>query len=548
MISKQYRLQLISIANFRGFTNRQMIKVGGKHLFLFGPNAYGKSSIVEAIRWCLFGSPSGQQEIEVRNTFFPSEVSEVLLELTEGLRLQRRLRPGQSHSRPEITDSRGQSVRERDLLPGLTRLGHPTGTQVIFAAQQAAGLRPTDIAGFSRVLYFHLGVQDVPDLLDKLGRLKEERRNEQEEMARRLDGFCKKVRDDLTHVEQKKQEILLNPPWGSGSVPTREETNKRISEFFREVARIAEQNASDNLSNREKLRMASEWNEALSRRNNRSLGGRLAELKQKKEQAERIQQDIAQTEQRLISQRKSLEEQRARLTNLLGAENVGDLKEKLANLESVETEYTRRIEIKRLAEEFRAKFCPSNCPVCGQAWDREKPYGAEESSEAQEEVAALRELRSRVGEIESAQSQVSAPGQDVAEQEKRLSGLREKADALRLGFELQPETDVPSFLRSLGRHIDAMNAQISDAAAERERRAKRIKDLEAEERFHSYQHRISELERILSAGIEDAQDALADYGAFLKSADDVSKLLLRALNETVERSITDLSGKLSVFV
>ena len=199
MSARKHRLQTISIANFRGFTNRQGIEVGGKHLFLFGPNGYGKSSIVEAIRWCLFGSPPGQQEIEVRNTFFPSEVSEVVLELTDGLKLQRQLRPGQSRSRQAITDSRGESLRERDVFPQLTRLGQPTGTQVIFAAQQAAGRRQTDIADFSGVLYFHLGVEDVPQLLGKLSRHKEERGNEQEEMARHM---SRETTDQLSMMDQ----------------------------------------------------------------------------------------------------------------------------------------------------------------------------------------------------------------------------------------------------------------------------------------------------------------------------------------------------------
>lgn len=547
MSTGKHRLQTISIANFRGFTNRQEIKVGGRHLFLFGPNGYGKSSIVEAIRWCLFGSPSGQQEIEVRNTFFPSEVSEVILELTGGLKLQRQLRPGQTRSRQTISDSRGETLRERDLFPQLTRLGQPMGTQVIFAAQQATGRRHTDIADFSRVLYFHLGVEDIPELLGKLRQLKEERRNERQEMARQLDEFCQKIRNDLTDLEGKKGEILLNPPWGSCPMPTREETSKRISDFYREVAQLAGKAASDNLPNSKRLQMASNWNDVLSAHKNESLDQQLAELKQKKEQAEKLQEDIAQTEQHLSSQRNSLEEQHKRLSHLLDGVNVVDLKKKLARLESVETEHTMRIEIKRLAQEFAAKFYPSSCPVCGQAWDRKEPYDIEASSEAQgSRLTTLDESRRRIENIESAQEQVSVLKQDVVKQESWLSGLREDRAALLRGSVPEPVTDFPGFVCSLGNHIAAMSAQIRDAAAEHERRGKRIKDLEAEERFHSYQVRIAEHERILDAGVKDARIALADYGAFLNSADDVAKILLRALNNEVERSMTDLSKNLSM--
>lgn len=545
MNSHEHRIQRISIANFRGITEKRTIDVAGRHLFLLGPNAFGKSTIVEAIRWCLFGSPPSQQEIEIRNTFYPSKVSEVILELTGGLRLQRQLRPGQPRSRQAITDSRGEPLREREAFPQLTRLGQPTGTQVIFAAQQAAGRRQTDIADFSKVLYFHLGVEDVPELLGKLGRLKEERRNEQEEMAHQLDGFCQKVRDDLTHLEEKKREILLNPPWGSGSVPTREETSKRIGAFFREVARLTGQDASDDLPNPERLQTASQWNEELSARKNESLSGQLEELERKKEEAEQIQDAITQTERHVGSQRASLKEQRARLNHLLGGADVGVLKEKLERLEGVETERARRAEIRRLAQEFIAKFSSSSCPACGQAWGQEEPDSAKESPEAPDGPPSLDELRRRVGEIEGAQTQLSALERDVPELEQRLSGLREKADALQRGLELEPDMDVPAFVSALGKHIAAMKAQISDAAAEHERRTKRIKDLEAEERFHSYQERIAELERTLDTGVEDARNALADYEAFLKSADDIARILLRALDDTIGRSIRDLSENLS---
>jgi DNA repair exonuclease SbcCD ATPase subunit len=142
MTNQGYRIQKLTVANFRGITETRTIDVARRHLFLLGPNGFGKSTIVEAIRWCLFGSPPGQQEIEVRNTFCPSETSDAVLDLLAGermLHVRRQLSPGASRSRQTIMDSQGNVVTVGQVFPQLTRLGHPTGTQVIFAAQHAAG-------------------------------------------------------------------------------------------------------------------------------------------------------------------------------------------------------------------------------------------------------------------------------------------------------------------------------------------------------------------------------------------------------------------------
>ena len=65
----KYRIARVTIEGFRGFTRPQTIPIDGQNIFVYGENGRGKSSIIEAIRWCLFGAPSGG-DIEVRNTFY----------------------------------------------------------------------------------------------------------------------------------------------------------------------------------------------------------------------------------------------------------------------------------------------------------------------------------------------------------------------------------------------------------------------------------------------------------------------------------------------
>lgn len=56
MAEARYRIDSLAIEGFKAFGVPQEIPLAGRYCFLFGANARGKSSIVEAIRWCLFGS------------------------------------------------------------------------------------------------------------------------------------------------------------------------------------------------------------------------------------------------------------------------------------------------------------------------------------------------------------------------------------------------------------------------------------------------------------------------------------------------------------
>jgi chromosome segregation ATPase len=69
LATAKFQLYSVSIEGFKGFTYSQTITFAKKHAFLFGKNYSGKSSVVEAIRWCLFGLAE-RPEREVRNAYY----------------------------------------------------------------------------------------------------------------------------------------------------------------------------------------------------------------------------------------------------------------------------------------------------------------------------------------------------------------------------------------------------------------------------------------------------------------------------------------------
>jgi chromosome segregation ATPase len=69
MNGKGFKLQQAKIEGFKGFTGGKTVPINGKHMFILGPNNYGKSSIVEAIRWGLFGSTRRPGEVVANQSY-----------------------------------------------------------------------------------------------------------------------------------------------------------------------------------------------------------------------------------------------------------------------------------------------------------------------------------------------------------------------------------------------------------------------------------------------------------------------------------------------
>ena len=56
----------------KGFTSPQAVDFKGRHVFMLGQNGNGKSSIVEAIRWGLFGSAYRPNEV-IKNQHYSGD-------------------------------------------------------------------------------------------------------------------------------------------------------------------------------------------------------------------------------------------------------------------------------------------------------------------------------------------------------------------------------------------------------------------------------------------------------------------------------------------
>lgn len=237
MLASAFRIHRLEVEGFKAFAAPQSFEIGGGHVFVFGRNGLGKSSVVEAVRWCLFGL-ADRPEVEVRNVFYPAGECRVELEV-EGpggrWRIQRRLRPGSGRSDLIIWDPDETVVPLAKVFPHLARLGPHEGTHIIFASQQSAQRRPqADITRFDKVLYSYLQIDDVPDLLDRLDEELKEQGEIERQLAEELNAAEEALRSDLGDLRNRVDEILNAAPWPGGTVPTNADTETRIRTFVEE--------------------------------------------------------------------------------------------------------------------------------------------------------------------------------------------------------------------------------------------------------------------------------------------------------------------------
>ncbi len=547
MSNNAYRIQKLTLANFRGITEKRTIDVSRRHLFLFGPNGFGKSTIVEAIRWCLFGSPSGQTEIEVRNTFRPSETSDVVLDLNASgriLRFRRQLSPGASQSRPTITDMAGKAIPVGEAFPQLARLGHPTGTQVIFAAQHAAGRRQADISDFSRVLYFYLAVEVVPDLLEKLRKLGEERRDQREEMSKSLDAFLQELRNEISILQGKKDEITKNPPWGKGQTPTRKKTHEKIENLLHETARLSETEEPTELSPKDMLCRIKGSNDILASKEKEVLEAQLGGLQGQRNKVQAIKDEWQAVASAITETEARITELESRERHLLDGQALDDLNAQLSVAEQERSDTELRCIILRHVTIYVDKYHPKQCPVCNQALNAGTFESQDVDPAVDVSVTRCDELTKRISDIKQLREELTTCRQALASSEDKATAISHAAEAI-TGISSPTPDALERYIQDREEAIQSAGNQIKDAQAEHDRRDRRTRELETEERFHYYQEKTAAIEKILEKDVSGARNALNEYDSFLATVQDIGRIALETFDAQINSAIPPLAEEIT---
>lgn len=554
MPPKKYRLNTVTVEGFGGFTEPQEVKISQKHTFVFGPNGHGKSSVLEAIRWCLFGQAQ-RPEAEVRNIYYPLRECAVTLELTSpsgSLTLRRKLRPGAARSDLTITDASGAEVKQADVFPHLARLGPKEGTHIIVAGQQAAARRPqADISDFGRVLYSYLDVEDVPDLIKLLDELIQEKTVERERLAGSLEALIAEARNKLSKVELQLAELMRASPWDSKTPPVFTETSRKLDAFYAEITRLAGDSPQDGLTLEQRLDAAERAAGTLMTAERADLEIRLREQRARLSALQNAYATLNTAREQYKASDTLRKQHQSALATILEGRTVEQWTVDLAALQSRMSYQQLKADILKRAKELYEREPFDKCPVCSTAKAADELLASitavhaadsEQGEDLAQKCDVLREKLKKASELDAAirQCSVALTGYRAAE-DQALGTLKKLLESADLPVDQQINLQIAALVESTA----TLHNQLSGAGEAFAEREKAIKALRAEFRFHQYQAEATRLRRILGGRIAGPQGIYDEYQSLLRTTAELNQIIEAEFDKAVAAAIPPLNGMMT---
>jgi len=552
MTTAKFQLRSVTIEGFKGFTNPQTITLTRKHAFLFGKNFSGKSSFVEAIRWCLFGLAE-RPEREVRNTYYtPGECLVTLeLESSDGIwRVQRRLRPGADRSRLTILNPSGQIVPLLQVFPFLARMGPKEGTHIIFAAQQESSRRPqADISDFHKVLYSHLHLEEVPDLLERLNKLLEEQQSMREDAASKIIDIEDSLKEKLGRVDLSLEELLRNPPWREGAIPTRAESEANIRIAAMEMAKLTNKSLTPETSPEKALEQAEQWSQVLANTSQEKLAKSLKEPQKKVNSIRNLLQTVRQAEKSQIEAQESIEQLREELDNISRGQTLSELEEQINLLSKQMMETDIKLAIVREAEKYCKEYSVQECPVCLAEYTvddllKKAKYSLEQATPQQTTLTKkLEDLKTRCEKASTLKIQLQESTEKARSAQETLDNtlaqiysLLEVSESFKLN-----EQEIESHLTALESSVETLRNNLSSAETFSSLWRKRIEDLRTELRFHKYREQQQNIQWRLTLGLQSVRQDFQRLVDLEESVHKIKEVLIQVFNNVIDRALPPLN-------
>ena len=239
LVISGFRVQTVAIEGFKGFTNRKEIDLRGRHVFLLGRNGNGKSSILEAIRWGLFGSTRRPDEV-ITNRGYVGRCRVELTLVRDGKlwNLRRTLNRGTTGGSDRVlTDEHGNEHNVSEIMPQLDSVDSGEGMHIIFSAQSAPLRRPSrNLSAFERTVLHHLGLTHPRGLQAVLETFSDtSQRPAEDRLEVNLNIARANVDDQINDLERHRGRILDAQPWDGDRSPTVAESQGKARSLISEI-------------------------------------------------------------------------------------------------------------------------------------------------------------------------------------------------------------------------------------------------------------------------------------------------------------------------
>jgi len=553
-----FRINSITIEGFKGFTDRKIIPVNGKNLFIFGPNGFGKSSIIEAIRWCLFGLTGRPEEI-ARNQFYSGNCF-VELELKDEnnklWKVQRVLSPGASRSRMKIIDPEGKERTQTEVFPFLTAVGPREGTYIVFGgpSQFPSRKRPlesVEISDFGRTIYAYLRLEELPELIERLNKLIEEQKEEEKQLAEEIDEEKVKIQRELEEVNEKLESILKDPPWGESEPPTREKTKERIKNLIARLGEEVKRTPPEGLSENELINLAEKWLQEISIPLEEEIKRKISRIKEKQREIEELWDKLKEKEKDIKNLQEIIEKINEGLKELLGDKNIDEIHDELERLEKKIEQTCLLTEILNKARLYLEINEVERCFICSSQIN--KGNLREDINQRLESIEPNKlQLIKKRDELEALLKQITQIQKELDEKESTLRQLQESYEKIKkslceiLKIKDEPTSEeVESILESLEKEKEELERSLKSKEGYRRNWERKIEKIKEEIRFQRLRNRKEKLEMRLEVGLHPVEQSYEELLEFRESLEDIRDALYSELKKVLEDALPPISDMMT---
>ena len=560
MPNNTFRIDSVSIEGFKAFTTPQKFDFEGRDIFLFGPNGFGKTSIVEAIRWCLFGLASRQGEI-VKNQFYGGNcIVQLVLRAPDGTwTMQRRLRASGGESDLTVRNPSGNERNLEDVFPQLSRIGPREGTHVIYAAQQPSNRRQAaDITDFSYVVYRYLGLEEIPRLSEVLSELCDEWTTQETEICRKVEVLGDLFSDRISEVDKDLNQITSNPPWGDTTTPTNEGTREKVEQLIRDAADFGAPCSTDELDGllpQEKIYEVETAIRAFFKEEQADISQKLTELSDQYADAQLTLTAAEKANSRIEEFLPTVQGLRKELEVTLNGSTMDELQISLQRTEEGFETAESRMDAVRASLKYLDMVGDGTsqelCPICDTGFQPGELAAALQTlissagNESEELLLRRDVLRKQVLTCKDISENIKAFDAQIATQQKEMVKNLEYAETT---FGLSSPATLASlrdYAESVGKsHQDSLHLSKSKAEALKTWET-RMEDLRREVMFHRLRSRKNRLQNLRNVRYEDLHDSLKDLTDLRDIADETRRLLNNHLSERLRQDLPPVGEEMT---
>lgn len=545
-----FRIQAVAIEGFKGFTTRQVIDFKGRHAFLLGKNGNGKSSIVEAVRWGLFGSTGRRNEI-VTNRDYPGQCRVEISLMRDGKQWNLRrtaLRGVTGGNDPVLTDDQGKEHPIREVMPQLDSVDAGEGTHIIFAPQTGVlRRRPEDLSAFERTVFYHLGLTHPRSMLSQMDKVIDDQQLVEDKLGKDLDDIRDEVDKKVVHLERQRGIILNASPWDGDHVPSVAETENKVRGLITEITSTAPDQSLAGVSLDALIDSAEEALEGRCAQDQGALEEELAGIGERKDRLLSLRQAM----EAVVSQESAIQDTQSRFEEVLGSFSLDELRQCTdAAREAADTATLRlRIVQDAISLLHRDQVESVSCPICDEEHDRNDLESALQRTVSQlsnGRAASPSELEGRLKEAEGLAQELQGLNTELANLKQSANDARTRVDAddgEELPNQVSADDLQPIIEQQCGREA-SIQEQIDNEKGWIATTQAQLSKLREEEKFHQTQKDLVELEQSRNQlnRVEAAYQDLVSFGDTVRTIRDVIKT---CLNERLEEDIPAVSERLS---